>query len=185
MSDSGGEIKSVHSGRIRIDYARGVLLVTGADGVDQLLAGVDPVDGKVRVKLAPEGVDVKTADLIDLVWSSDAPVFKIAQSGSVSIEGVNNNTVFADIEFDKVYDKAPIVQAYAVIANESGPHSLPYANYIADAGADPFMYGVYYILDFIVGVAGASFYLDNSFNDFGSLITAEIKYYVIEDSSES
>jgi hypothetical protein len=162
-----------------------MLLVTGQDGTDQLLAGVDPIDGRVRVKLAPDGIDVKTAQLLDLVWSSDALTFKVLERGTATIQGGNNTVTFAHADFENTYDKPPIVWAFAEVTDGSttAPKQLPYVNYIADAGADPFMYGVYYILDVAPSKEKVEFILDNTFNGFGSSVSASIRFYVVADPS--
>lgn len=84
MGDSGGNLKSVLSGRLVIDDARNRILVLDTDGTPKLLAGVDE-DGGVRVKLAQTGIDVKVATDNELIFSSDFNLFKVVQSDTDSL----------------------------------------------------------------------------------------------------
>lgn len=99
-SDSGAQVKSVLGGRLRIDYGANRLIVADNDNVDILLAGVDD-NGQVVVKLAPPGVDVKSAPDDDLVWSSNQRFFKIVGEGTFIVPAMNvsvgaSSNTFAD-----------------------------------------------------------------------------------------
>lgn len=82
--NSGGVINSVLNGRLRIEHASNRLIVQDANGVDKLLAGVDE-DGQVRVKLAQNNIDVKTATANQLIFSSDFNLFKIINKVPLTI----------------------------------------------------------------------------------------------------
>lgn len=181
MSDSGGQIKSTHTGRIRIDYARGVLLVTGQDGVDQLLAGIDPVDGRIRAKLAPDGVDVKTAELKDLVWSSDARSFRILDEGIVTLQGQNNTTTLENVSIDLgglVPEVIGTVEVINTITEASFKSPIPYTAYVLNdvsVGLIPL-----FNVNIEVDALRIVFALNNDGNSDGQYIVCNVHWYMIE-----
>lgn len=179
MGDSGGPIKAVHTGRIRIDYARGVFIVTGQDGVDQLLAGVGR-DGRVTVDLAPDGVDVKTAELKDLVWSSRTRSFKILDEGDFHLQGEDFNTAFDSIPhgFGSIPEVIGTVEIHDAGPNFTFKSPMPYTNYVANdvsIGLIP-----YYACYFEVSASHITSYLNCDGRSDGSLVTADIHWYIIE-----
>jgi hypothetical protein len=118
-SDSGRPITSALDGRMRIEEANGRLVVTGTDGIDKLLAGIDS-DGNVRVKLAQDGIDVFNATDSELIWSSDFNSFKILETNTVTVPSitVDSNAPIRIVQnYPTTYDPSivrPIVLAYIV-----------------------------------------------------------------------
>lgn len=159
-------------------------LVTDSQGVRRLLAGVFP-DGSIKIKLSQATFDVTTATDDQLIWSSDFNSFKIVETGTTSIQGADNNVTFSSEAFDRTYSKPPIIMAYATVTDGSTtePKLLPYINYIADGGAVPPMYGVYYLLDVGATTTEVTFTLDCTFNGTGSSVSAAIRYYVIQETA--
>lgn len=162
------------------------LLVTDSQGVRRLLAGVYP-DGSIKIKLSQATFDVTVATDDQLIWSSDFNSFKIVETGTATIQGGDNTVTFASRNFDRTYDDPPIVTAYATVTDgaTTAPKLLPYVYYIADGGAVPPMYGVYYVLDLDATTTGVSFSLDNTFNGAGSAVSATIRYYVMQETAAS
>lgn len=198
VGDGGVKIDSAHN---RIEVGANNVKVLLGDSSDQdnttgfsfidstntrrILIGTFP-DGSVKAKLSQPGYDVATATDDQLIWSSDFNSFKIVETGSTSIQGSSSSVSFASVAFTRTYTKPPIVTAYAVV-NDTGvatePKLLPYVKYVADGGAVPPMYGVYYILDVGATTTEVLFTLDNSFNGSGSSVSATIKYYVMQETS--
>lgn len=83
MSEKGGQVDSVQSGRFRIEKNRNRVLVS--DGSTNLLLLGERLDGTIGYDLAPVGVEVLTAPLSQLVASDRFKTFTIAESNTVTV----------------------------------------------------------------------------------------------------
>lgn len=154
---------------------------------DRIFVGKNS-SGSYVAKLSQAGYDAQTAPDDKLIWSSDFNAFKIVETGIASIQGGNNDVTFASVNFNRTYEKPPIVIAYATVTDTgttTSPKLLPYVNYVGDAGAIPPMYGAYYILDVGATTTTVTFTLDATFNGTGSSVSATIRYYIVQETAAS
>lgn len=107
----------------------------------RLLAGEYP-DGSIKIKLSQAGYDVSTATDNQLIWSSDFNMFKIVQSGTVTLSppaSWTNGQVIRATVFHGLLT-APSFQVYATNPAlgasyiSSGLSNLPSSIYFPSAG---------------------------------------------------
>jgi hypothetical protein len=94
MASSGGKVQNSQSGKLRLDYQNGRLVVLDDDNNFIGLLGLRD-DGTIGYDFAPPGTDVRTAGLGDLIASSRFPGFTIAAEGTVTVTRASNNSLGA------------------------------------------------------------------------------------------
>ncbi|WP_439946516.1 hypothetical protein [Streptomyces sp. BBFR109] len=91
IKHGGQKLTSTANGRLRIEEGNNRLISN--DGTTDVLLIGDKGDGTITVDLALPGVDVKDADINDLVFSSRFNLYKIIHLGGVSAPTPRNATV--------------------------------------------------------------------------------------------
>lgn len=139
MSDSGGVIQGVNSGRFRVEYEKN-RMITSDSLADVLLAG-QREDGTIGVDMAQAGVDVKTASDDELIFSSKFNMFKIALTDTVTFVSGDfgaSGSAYLDFYAAKIIDhglsKPPVV--FAFIETATGQRNqIPYYQFDYGTGA--------------------------------------------------
>ena len=99
-------------------------IITNEEGVQRVIIGRKP-DGSYVLQVSKPGINVLEAGPDDLIFSSDNNLFKIVDSGEVSMNmpsvtnGTSSPQVFGYAEHD--LDYAPMVIAFMTIPSAGGP----------------------------------------------------------------
>lgn len=128
-------------------------------------------DGFYGLKVSKPTFDVYTAGADDLAFNSDQNVFKIAQSGTVTLTADGTDSLSETVAHGLGY--IPAVIAYAVYAN--GYHPLPLVSIHVGSGVGRFQ------ANFYVDATNVTFYNEGYVGYVAETIT--IKYYLLQETA--
>ncbi len=160
--------------------------VSDSNGVPRLLAGEYP-DGNIKIKLSQPTYDVSTATDDQLIWSSDFNMFKIVESGVVTItvpdpmiaDQVASTTITHDLGYKPAF-LAYITGGTAYGTSPDQVLMMPFSSrYVTGGVFRGFFYTDAYSTDttFVVRHTNNTIVTDTTGG------TVEIKYYLLRETA--
>lgn len=162
------------------------------NGFNKAAFGFYGTANKFGLKVAQEGVDVLTASDDQLIFNSEQNVFKIVESGtlSVTLSGVSQTTVGVDLgggstSYGHSLGYRPVVVAYV---NFAGVFSVPLPTTFMDTGAFHTLFTNFnirsYTTEIRVDVSEVLTVVDASSGGFtGGGGVYEIKFYLLQETA--
>lgn len=147
-----------------------------ANGIGIAQFGQFP-DGSTALKIAPTGVEVATATDSQLIFNSSQDIFKIVQTGNLSIP--TTPSTFINVAHNLGYE--PIVMAYITFSWSSTPvvtTSLPAMLVAFSTTAGGFV--IDYLVSFQVTTTNIVFRFDYV---NGGTFSGTINYYILQESA--
>lgn len=182
-SDTGKEQKSGYDGNLQIEYANNRIIVK--DGTDnRLLLGEDS-SGDMKVKLSQTGHDVLSAANVDLIFSSDSNLFKIAKVINHTVTGLPASEGASTVYIPHGLDYKPLVLGSIELSATGSINMLPYLGF-SFLGVDPDGRYALYLAAYITTVTDAGInvlFLGADVVDQSWFNNSVLKLYILRETA--